>query len=547
MAVLQKIKLLLSSRFASYFILLISIAGRIIQKIHFTDTGGDKAAQIEATRNFWQGHGISVKEVSAIDLSQVHYTPLIKWPPGYSLLLSPFYKLCNENFFWGSLWLDVLTCILFIWFARKILLLFELPAHSINLYVLVTGFFVYTFAIYTSTDLIAHVFFEIAIYLALRFILHKKTSYSGAFIIALMLFMSGLTRYLFIPAAFVIPAYFILTGLLNQNKLFISRGFFMLLTLLVMVGGLLLFQRSSAGEATYVLPSEKGFFPGQVTRMHPFLFTSALNQEAALVQAEKYTQIPYLTIGRILLWIHFIFFIVCLCLFARWTFKQKLPPSTLIDHFIYINTFSCLAIIAVLGFLSATHAAVIVMPPSTTWSFIDEGRYYSLPVFFVQQLLFILVFLYRAQIKNWLFRCLLIAMAVLFINVFHGAYYTTKKIAAYPSGFYQKQADFDFLDTYRSLLKKTISENPGQSLVVCSDNYLLNSYAVLWEDVPGLEDFEKLNSNSLRSQKGTILFVTLRSRNNYKLTGFLANPNKKLVGRFRDYSFYTLYVAPGTP
>ena len=69
-----------------------------------------------ATQNLVYGHGISTAHVFSSDLSQIIYEPLIKWPPGYSLLLAPFYILFNHNYIAAGLALDILAAIALILF-----------------------------------------------------------------------------------------------------------------------------------------------------------------------------------------------------------------------------------------------------------------------------------------------------------------------------------------------------------------------------------------------------------------------------------------------
>ena len=127
MLLIEKLKRLLSYRTVSFIVILLSLSGRVIQKLTVLTVGTDKSFQIQATKNLLEGNGISIREVYATDLSVIHNVPLIKWPPGYSLILSPFYAASGDNFLWGTLWLDIIACLLFVWLARKIFLQFLVP------------------------------------------------------------------------------------------------------------------------------------------------------------------------------------------------------------------------------------------------------------------------------------------------------------------------------------------------------------------------------------------------------------------------------------
>ncbi|HEU4904381.1 MAG TPA: hypothetical protein VFT06_16355, partial [Flavisolibacter sp.] len=89
---------LLSSPAASLLVVLTAIAGRCIQLVFFYNIRVDASYQLMATDNFLHGHGISTGQVLANNLAETIYTPLTQWPPGYSLLLAPFYALFQHRY-----------------------------------------------------------------------------------------------------------------------------------------------------------------------------------------------------------------------------------------------------------------------------------------------------------------------------------------------------------------------------------------------------------------------------------------------------------------
>jgi hypothetical protein len=545
MIAVQQIKSFLSSRFASVFIIIVSIAARIIQKIHFTGVGGDKAYQLQATKNLLEGHGISIHEVVASDLSHASYTPLIKWPPGYSLLASPFYALDHNGFLWGSVWLDILFAALFVWLARKIILLFDLPVYLANIYSLVTGFLLLDFCSYGSTDLISIVFYQAAIYFSLKLAKSPGNNYTIAAFIGLLLFFSGLVRYLFIPVAFVIPLYFVASGLINRNKLFTRHGLSMLFSLVILTAGLLIFQQLSGGSATYVMETEKGFYPQHLLRVHPFLFASFANLELFLVQWEKFSGTGYLVIGNYVRYVHFAFLLVILGLFLQWLYRKRMIRPNLTEHYFYIGAFSSLATIGVLAFLSVSNALLI--EPQINWTFLDEARYYAVPIFFTQQLLFILLGRYWGSVKKAGRLLLVSCFAILVLSTVHSVYYTIQRVAAGRAGFFFEKKEFASMDYSRQLLQKLIAENPGKNIVCSAATPMFNNFGAIWENIPGLYDYEKLNTLQLSATKETIVFVVVWDRDAYRLRKFLDNPGKQLIGSINDYRFYTLHVKPGSP
>ncbi|HWR32103.1 MAG TPA: hypothetical protein VN451_01145, partial [Chitinophagaceae bacterium] len=157
------IKKLLSQKQISVLIILLVIVARIIQLTFFYNMNVDGMYQVLAMQNFVDGHGISISHVQPADLSTIVYQPLINWPPGYSLLLSPFYVLFNHNAIAAGLIFEILAATMLIFTCRKILQLFETPLYLINLFTLLTGFFIYPFYFICSSDSGTITIFAVAI------------------------------------------------------------------------------------------------------------------------------------------------------------------------------------------------------------------------------------------------------------------------------------------------------------------------------------------------------------------------------------------------
>lgn len=166
----NKIKRFLSGKKVTITILILAIAGRLMQVFYFFNIRSDRSFQMLATDNLLHGNGISLARVSADDLSTIIYSPLINWPPGYSLLIAPFYTLFNHNYIQAGLTLDIISSILLILVSRSILKILNTPVYLVNIYTLSAGFFIYDFYFISSTDAIAITFFIIALYYTLLFL-----------------------------------------------------------------------------------------------------------------------------------------------------------------------------------------------------------------------------------------------------------------------------------------------------------------------------------------------------------------------------------------
>ena len=220
----ENLKRFLSLPVVTIGIIIVAIAVRIFFQIYFLSITNDKSYQILAAQNFLAGNGFTLHEVLVDDLSQSAYVPLIKWPPGYSLLLTPFLALCKNNVVLATLLLDAITCISFIIFTRKLLLRFSLPIWLVNIYTLISGFFLYSFCLASSTDFLTLTIFIIAIYYSLKLSAAENLKPGLLLLIAVLLFFTGFIRYLYLPVAFVIPFCFMVNGLFNKNKLLLKKG-----------------------------------------------------------------------------------------------------------------------------------------------------------------------------------------------------------------------------------------------------------------------------------------------------------------------------------
>ncbi|HRG93236.1 MAG TPA: hypothetical protein PLZ10_09820, partial [Chitinophagaceae bacterium] len=136
----------------SIAVVLLAIAARFFQLHFYLDSFFDTSFQVIATQHFTNGHGISTAVSRISDLGSPVYIPLVNWPPGYSFLLAPFYLLCGKEYLPACMILEMLSAISIILLCRKILWQLGSPVAVINLFTLLTTFFIYYFYYTGSTD-----------------------------------------------------------------------------------------------------------------------------------------------------------------------------------------------------------------------------------------------------------------------------------------------------------------------------------------------------------------------------------------------------------
>jgi len=538
----ENLKRFLSLPVVTIGIIIVAIAVRIFFQIYFLSITNDKSYQILAAQNFLAGNGFTLHEVLVDDLSQSAYVPLIKWPPGYSLLLTPFLAFCKNNVVLATLLLDAITCIFFIIFTRKLLLRFSLPIWLVNIYTLVSGFFLYSFCLASSTDFLTLTIFIIAIYYSLKLSAAENLKPGLLLFISVLLFFTGFVRYLYLPVAFVIPFCFIVNGLFNKNKLLLKKGIGIFILTSILITTFLVVQATFAGGAAYTRAAEKGFFIDSAYQLQPFIFTSLFNLDYFVSKLIVVTGLPQQTVTVILIAIHHTILFFLLLLFIKWLLKKRFLNQSPINLYLFISTIASLVILAVLLFLSITNAPHKT-GVATEWTYVHESRYFAFPVFFLQQLLFITIYHYRKFAKKWLRYLLFFCFFLLLLDTAHNIYFTTSRLFSSSKRLSENIKGNAVADYIDKTVKKVVSENPGKKVIVIPAPAYLGSQAGFYQKVPALYHYDSLNkTNPKTSKEVVVLFITNRPTDSP--VKFETNTSKKLIGSYNELLFYTLNVKP---
>lgn len=538
----EDIKRFLSLPVVTVGIIILAISVRIFFQIYFLSIANDKSYQILAAQNFLAGNGFTLHEVLLNDLSQSAYIPLIKWPPGYSLLLAPFLTLCKNNVVLASLLLDALTCILFIMFARKLLLSFSLPVWLVNIYTLISGFFLYSFCLASSTDFLTLTIFIIAIYYSLKLLAAETLKPILLLFISVLLFFTGFLRYLYLPVAFVIPFCLVVNGLFSKNRVLLKKGISVFLLTGILITTYLVIQSTFAGGAVYTREAEKGFFIDFTYQLQPFIFTSLFNLEYFISKLIVVTGLPQQAVVVLLIAIHHTILFFLLLLFIKWMLKKRFLAVSSINLYIFISTIASLTIIAVLLFLSITNAPHKT-GVTTEWTYVHESRYYAFPIFFLQQLLFIIIYQYRNFKKRWFRQLLFFCFFLLLLDTAHNIYFATSRLFSSSKKLSQNSKGNTVADYIDKTVKKVLSENPNKKLVVIAAPAYLGSQAGFYQTIPAVYHYSPLSETSPKSSKEVVVLFITNSPTDFPVT-FETNTSKKRIGQYNEFLFYTLNVKP---
>lgn len=538
-----RLRNLLCRRSISIAIVLIAIAARIIQLVFFYNIRVDASYQVMATQNFVNGHGISTATVLPSDLAFIIYEPLINWPPGYSVLLAPFYLLFNPNYIAAGITLDIVAAITLLMVSRRILFVLDVPVYLRNSYTLVSGFFIYYFYFIASSDAIAISVFIVALYITLLLLKKRASwlSYSAA--IAFLLFICAAIKYLFMPVIFVIPIYLVLKGFADKDVVFRKAGLLIFLMLTLTLGGLLGYQKYLSGSATYISSGGRGFLPENLLTAFPFITGSFSKPDTIALLFRKLAKVED-RIFEVYQLVHCLLLVFLSAFFIKHLLQKRLRQLTLPEHFFYL-LFCVSGVTTLLLSVLSVHITREEILPGVLWTYVEEPRYYGLPNVMLHLGFFIFYSHYYSRVSRLMQYLLIVAGLFLATEVLRGIYFDAHRLSKVGVEEYSWQTE-DRIQRYADeVLKRRLRQQPVKKIVLTGSSFYINHRVSLYSYVPILKSPASINDlSSLKTSEPVLLFIILRKKDLDGFQSFLLNKEVKAEGDLDDYFFYTLYVRP---
>ena len=532
--------LVLSDKRVSVLIIFIAIAARCIQLLFYLDSFFDTSFQVIATQNLVEGNGISTAIVKPGDLSAVIFQPLINWPPGYTILLTPFYIACGHDYLVACYILDVLAAASIILLTRRILFLLNVSLPVINLFTLLNGFFIYYFFFTGSTDSIAIAFFLCAVCLVVSAIRtnhnwNRKAAFAGLF-----LFLSASMKYLFFPVVFTLPIFLFIYGYQNLSVAARRAAFIAFVIAGIGIAALYLYQKSISGTGTYISATGRGFFPEHLLRLHPFIPAAFLTPNSTGILAGD-AKITVMNTFRI---VHVLLFTALLIIAAVFFFRSGLKKAALPKSFFFLSFSLMFSISLVLVLLSLVVDKELI-PPDRWWTYVEDPRYYGLADILVHLCIFVLFYHYRKQTAGF-FKYIIIALPFLLLpEAMRGIAFTAKRLIHIGKEEYYWKQDLGFQRYAASVVRQQQDSLQVKKVVVTGSLYYANYRASLHQQVPVLEEPASVNDTaSLKTKEPVILLVMLSGESRSGFQSFINNPRTKLAGTYNRFYFYTLHVTP---
>jgi hypothetical protein len=497
----------------------------ILPQFHFDNSFG-----LGAAKNIVEGRGYATTQVFANDLGKVVYDPLGKWPPGYSWLLAGIMKLSGTDAITALYIVNGLAIVLFLAGVYIILLSLRFPPWARLLFMLYAGFFPYPFLGYWFADLVAVAFYT----LATALVIHANTSgrqlLIKSLIAALLCSYCIFLKYLYLPIA-ILPLLVWAWFSLRRRKMLQFRaaltGSAIITTAAIL---LVMYQSNNTGQAVYINPTGRGFFPEHTLRMGPLVPASLADQEFLVNRASQLLHIRFSQARTLLAAINYVLLAMLVVMLVLW-WKR----STIKKHSLYVYMVLALSIATggMLLFLSLTFA-----PYQTEfvifWTYVQELRYYGIVVLFIQQLLF-WYFVLRGQMRRGIVQQFMrfAMIGVMLFGIVHGAYHLTKRAVVWQQVGLHKKNEQTVMSALEGI-RKLQQQYPD--LIICSNYQALGNIATL-TGAPVLYDYEALNK-PLNTSRPVMLVAILRDDYLHRFTPFIDKYKAVKVDHRYNFSFY---------
>lgn len=537
---LEHIKRILSHPLTGMAILITAILSRILQLLFFYNIRVDASFQVMATQSFVNGQGFSIAKAYPSDLAQTIYEPLANWPPGYSILLSPFFLLFSPNYMWGGIVLDTLAALLLIFSLRNILKFFLLPPHLVNIYTFIIGCFVYYFYFIASSDAIAIALISFSVYYILKLCRAEKQNGKFLFFSSSALIIAGWIKYMFIPVVILIPLLVWVYGKHLGKKNIYKAGMLSFVTVLTGCAALLLFQQFNTGTAAYISQPERGFFPHHLSEFYPFIPAAFIKPDTAEMIISGNTDFSK-NIYRFMQAVHLLALISITIILAKSIAKRSNHQISLKKFFFLTSYIICIAITSLLAFLSLTVAKEEILP-GWFWTYIEEARYFGLCTVLVQTAVFLWMNSISQKKFKWFFSIIILLMFL--PETARGIAFTANRIRNWGQEEYSWQYEHRFEKQAAHIIDSAIIE--GEKPVITGSGYYMNHRISIYKNAPLLDSGLLINDlSSLKSSSPVLLLVILQDKDLQSYSQFISTNNNALAGKFEDYSFYTIHVEAG--
>ena len=297
---------LLNQKKISWLVIAIATISKSLLVAFFSNYETDKSFYLLLAKNLSGGRGFTIPYtlLNNPGITENIYLPSAA-SPLYSIIAAPLLKLFPDNYFLVSWLIESLSWLFLFIVLRKLLFLLTENHFWTNLFILFSGFFLYTVEISSSSkDVLALALLFFALF---RCISIGSTGSHPSFvylvITALLFFLPGLMKLTYLPLTLVFPLSLLFIGFLKKEKRLLRYGSITLLLSLLLVTVHYFYFHSLETRTLALYPdfySQRwsmaksgneyiaGFFPENIRMMYPFIPASVISLDFLGVQVKTH-------------------------------------------------------------------------------------------------------------------------------------------------------------------------------------------------------------------------------------------------------------------
>ncbi len=472
--------------------LFLAIISQLVQRALYFSIGEDISIQLHATTNFGKGKGITVNEVLANDLASPVSKLLSDWPIGYTLLLTPIYKVTN-NIMWSAMILDLLFLALFIFLIYKVLNQIGVNDKALKVAIVFLALSSTPFIYTTRTGVLAICFLLMGIWHLLKIANDENVKWSSLVINGLLFTMPIWFRYSYMPFVAVTILFFGLKWLLTKEINFLKYALLSAVVVGISIFGINYFQTAIVGARNYLSESTGfGFYFSNLVYFKEFLFKGLFYVDPIIDAGNKH---------YILKWsfkiLGLLFSTIVLIKLLVTTFKTRLEKNR---NFEVISLITIFLNISMLLYLSLKYSNFHLTTYS--WTFVQETRY------FLPSIIVLIIFLFKNYDQNWIRKTLNVVVGfagILFITGILRIFLT----GATPNFHSNQHKDFEIIKTQLVDINEPIVFSTQSNEIALRNLIATEGYSIFNGDI-----IENLKENRFRSNS-PITLITKFTKEDY--------------------------------
>ncbi len=544
---------LLNQKASGWLIICVATFSKLILAMVFSNYESDKSFYLLLAKNLAAGEGftIPVALLNNPGITENIYFPSA-FAPLYSVLAAPLLQLFPDNFYLVTLLIESISWLLFFIVVRKLLLRLAQDHFYTNLFLLFSGFFLYTVEFsssYKDVPAIALLFAGV-----LRCITISQSTTRFSFIYYLLtaglFLLPGLIKYTYQPFALIFPLTLVFIAFVKKQNSLLRHGAYTLF-LAVLLLTLHYFHFLSLEKQTLVhhpdIYSQRwsmstmgndfiaGFFPENLQRMYPFIPATLVNLDMAAVQVKAQLPSAYRFYGVLFYTINFIGIAVLLTAFfylLKRFYRKSFSDSI---FFLLVGLASSFSLIALLSFMSIRYQAIEYKGGFSSWTYVYESGLFLFPLIFLQLCLFIFLFAKKQQtfFLRWLRVFLLLVAGISFL---HAVYFRVKQIRQLKS---PGPISISVNKLVTAEADSLQTANKGSVVWLATEMPHLDWFAKLHRQTV-LNHLSFLNDSSFRLPPKTILLTAIAKDDTSFIRNYIGRPGVTLYRNYNDAVFLYL-------